>query len=143
MVRTKINTGKAASMPGGLTLGAGVSVAVTLMLSAVIAKLVQAETLRQDQIGYAVMVLLLTASCLGAAIAQGRVKHQRVLVCMLTGLIYFLILICITALFFGGQYTGFGVTGLLILGGAGTAALMSGCRKGRGAKTKLLHVEKK
>jgi len=139
MVRTKINTGKAASMPGGLALGAGVSVAVTLVLSAIIAKLVQMEALRQDQIGYAVMVLLITASSLGAAIAQGKVKHQRVLVCMLSGLIYYVILICITALFFGGQYTGFGVTGLLILGGAGTTALLSGRRKGRGGKRKLLH----
>lgn len=139
MVRTKINTGKAASMPGGLALGAGVSVAVTLVLSAIIAKLVQMEVLRQDQIGYAVMVLLITASSLGAAIAQGKVKHQRVLVCMLSGLIYYVILICITALFFGGQYTGFGVTGLLILGGAGTTALLSGRRKGRGGKRKLLH----
>jgi len=97
------------------------------------------EALRQDQIGYAVMVLLITASSLGAAIAQGKVKHQRVLVCMLSGLIYYVILICITALFFGGQYTGFGVTGLLILGGAGTTALLSGRRKGRGGKRKLLH----
>ena len=133
------NTGKAASMPGGLALGAGVSVGVTLVLSAIIAKLVQMEVLRQDQIGYAVMVLLITASSLGAAIAQGKVKHQRVLVCMLSGLIYYVILICITALFFGGQYTGFGVTGLLILGGAGTTALLSGRRKGRGGKRKLLH----
>lgn len=139
MVRTKINTGKAASIPGGLALGAGVSVAVTLVLSAIIAKLVQMEALRQDKIGYAVMVLLITASSLGAAIAQGKVKHQRVLVCMLSGLIYYVILICITALFFGGQYTGFGVTGLLILGGAGTTALLSGRRKGRGGKRKLLH----
>ncbi|MBQ3503107.1 MAG: TIGR04086 family membrane protein [Oscillospiraceae bacterium] len=139
MVRTKINTGKAASMPGGLALGAGISVAVTIILSAVIAKLVQTEALQQDQIGYAVMVLLITASSLGAAIAQGKVKHQRVLVCMLSGLIYYVILICITALFFGGQYTGFGVTGLLILGGAGTTALLSGRRKGRGGKRKLLH----
>lgn len=139
MVRTKINTGKAASMPGGLVLGAGISVAVTIILSAVIAKLVQTEALQQDQIGYAVMVLLITASSLGAAIAQGKVKHQRVLVCMLSGLIYYVILICITALFFGGQYTGFGVTGLLILGGAGTTALLSGRRKGRGGKRKLLH----
>jgi len=139
MVRTKINTGKAASIPGGLALGAGVSVAVTLVLSAIIAKLVQTEALQQDQIGYAVMILLITASCLGAAVAQGRVKHQRVLVCMLSGLIYYVILICITALFFGGQYTGFGVTGLLISGGAGTTALLCGRRKRRGGKRKLLH----
>jgi hypothetical protein len=35
-----------------------------------------------------------------------------------------LMLVALTALFFGGQYTGIWVTMLLILGGSGTTALL-------------------
>lgn len=134
MARTKKNAVRFSTIPGGLALGAGVSTVVTVLLAALIAKLVQSETLRQDQIGYGTMVLLMMASCLGALTAQGRVKHKRGLVCMLSGAVYFLILCSITALFFGGQYTGFGATALVVLGGAGTAALISGYRAGKGRR---------
>ena len=133
MTRTKIHMAKAESIPSGLALGAGVSLVLTIALAALIVKLVQTETLQQNQIGYAVMVLLLISSFLGATIARGRVNNRRAMVCMLSGMIYFLILVSITALFFGGQYEGFGATALVVLGGAGTAALLSAGRAGKGA----------
>ena len=123
MIKNQKPTGRAMSMPGGLAVGAAVSIGVTLASCVLLTKLILSGALNMDQIGYGVMVLLLAASFLGALTAQGRVKHQRSMVCMLSGLVYYLMLLCTTALFFGGQYSGVGVTGLLVLGGAGTAAL--------------------
>lgn len=130
MARRK-NEGRAMTIPGGLAVGTAVSMTMTLVFSAVLAKLLQNGILRQDQTGYGVMVLLLTVSFLGAAIAQGKVKHRRMMVCMLEGIAYFAMLLCVTALFFGGQYSGMGVSALVVFAGAGTAALMCG----RGGKS--------
>lgn len=125
MVKTGKATGRAMSIPGGLAVGAAISLGLTLLLALLIAKLVDAETLPHSSIGYCVLVLLLVASFSGAAAAQGRVKHRRAMVCMLSGLVYMLLLLSMTALFFGGQYTGVGVTALLVFAGAGCAALTS------------------
>lgn len=132
-------TGKAMSMPGGLAVGAGVSLGVTLLMAAVLAKLVDAERMAWENIGYGIMVLLLAASFAGAMVSFGKIKRQRMLVCGLSGVIYFAMLLAITALFFGGQYSAVGVTALLVLAGSGTAALL-GLRQGRGGKRKKIKL---
>ncbi len=124
MMQTQKPTGRAASIPGGLAIGALISLTVTILMAMILAKLIQSQTIAQEQVGYGVMALLFTSSFLGAAAAQGKVKHRRLLVCMLTGAVYFLILMSITALFFGGQYSAVGVTALLVMGAAGCAALL-------------------
>lgn len=126
-------TATTASMPGGLAVGGGVSLGITLLLSAVLAWLVHRETMTMENIGYGILAMLLLASFLGAETAFGQIRRQRLLVCGLSGLIYFALLLSITALFFGGQYSGVGVTALLILAGSGAAALL-GLRQGRGGK---------
>ena len=128
-------TGRAWSMPGGLALGAAVSVGITVAVSALIAKLVQTETIRENQIGYGVMVMLGAAAFAGAVLAAGKIKRQRLLVCALSGLSYFCCLMSMTALFFGGQYEAVGVTALLVMGSAMLPTLMGGPSK-RGGKRK-------
>lgn len=133
MVSNKKITGRATSLPAGLAIGAGCSLAATLILTALLAKLVESETLPVERVGYGIMVLLIVSAFAGAMVAFGRIKRQRVLVCIASGGIYFAMLLSVTALFFGGQYSGVGTTALLVLAGSGTAALL-GLRQGRGAK---------
>ena len=129
MIAVKKPTGRAMSIPAGLAVGAAISGLITLLGCLILTWMVLKGSMVFEFIGYGIMILLLLGAFLGAAVAQGRVKHRRSMVCMLSGLVYFLILLAITALFFGGQYSGIGVTALLILAGAGTAALIFG--KGR------------
>ena len=135
MVMTRKASGRAMTMPGGLVMGLVVSMVLTLSISLLLAKLVLTETMNIEGLGYGILILLLVASFTGAVTAHNQVKHRRVLVCMLSGVVYFAALLGITALFFGGQYTGIGVTGLLILGGSGAAAVMT-TGKGSAAKSK-------
>lgn len=129
----------ALSMPGGLAWGAGVSIGITLVGVAVLATLVDREKLDMGKIGYWLLGLLLLGSFLGALAAWGRIRRRRVLVCLASGGVYLGILLGITALFFGGQYSGVGTTALLILAGSGTAALLGPRqgRRGRRRKVKL------
>lgn len=124
MVANRKVTGTASSMPAGLALGGCISLAVTLAGAAVFAALISRETLQMGSIGYCSIAVILLSSLLGAAVAAARIKRRRVYVCALSGVIYYAVLLAMTALFFGGQYQGMGVTALLVLAGCGAAALL-------------------
>lgn len=131
MVTNRKISGKAATLPGGVGIGAVTALGWTLVGSAVLAKLIELEKLPETAVGYGAMVILLTASFLGAVIAYHKVKKHRAQVSLLTGAAYYLTLLAMTALFFDGQYTGMGVTALVILAGSGGAVLL-GLQKGSG-----------
>ncbi len=140
MIQTKKPTGRSSSVPGGLAAGAAVSMLSTVVIAMILAKLIQSQTLAQERIGYGIMTLLFISSFLGAAVSQGRVKHRRLMVCMLSGLVYFVLLMSMTALFFGGQYSAVGVTACLVFGAAGCAGLL--LAGGRGGSSKHRKIRK-
>lgn len=133
MVTERKATGRASSMPGGLAIGALVSMGITLVMASAIAWLVDKGKLPLTGIGYGAMVTLFLGAAAGALVASGKIKRMRMQVCLLAGLIYFLLLLSMTALFFGGQYHGIGVTAAVVAGGAVTA-ILPGLRQSRGGK---------
>lgn len=115
---------KTSSMPIGVGLGAVVCILMTMLGAAVTAWAVSSERLTQEYIGYCVMGILFLGSFLGTVTAVGKIKYNRAFVCAAVGIAYYIILLAFTALFFGGQYEGFGATGLMILLGCGCALLL-------------------
>lgn len=126
-------TGRAKSMPVGLALGGAVALTITLTLCALGAKLLDGGTLKETAIGYWVMGVLLISPFAGSMVASVSIQRRRLLVCGLSSAIYFGCLISMTALFFGGEYRGVGVTALMVLCGGGLAA-MALTRQGRGGR---------
>lgn len=143
MVVNQKVTGTASSMPVGLLWGAAGSMIVTAAGAALFAYLILHEMLAESSIGYAAMVVILISALLGALLSVSKIKRRRSLVCALSGLIYFGILLSMTALLFGGQYQGMGVTALLVLAGSGTALLLGLRQKnpGKASKRKIRHRE--
>ena len=139
MVANHKPTGRAVSMPVGLVTGVGFMAVWTLLGAMVVAKLVDSEIIQESAIGYGAAAILLSASFGGALVSFGRIKRQRMAVCFAAGGIYFLILLGTTALFFGGQYSGAGVTALLILAGSGAAVLL-GLNGGAGKRRKAYKI---
>lgn len=137
MVANRKVTGKAMSVLAGVSVGAGICVLITLAGSLIIAWLVGADRLPESGFGYGAMVTLLGASVAGAWAAATLVKHQRLMVCLLTGGIYFLLLLSLTTFCFGGQYQGIVPTALLIAGGSMTPALFGAV--GQGNRTSRRH----
>lgn len=133
MVVNRKATGKAISIPLGLGIGLIVCMAITLITSAISANLILNERIGEGAMGYCAMVTLLLSSAAGAWLAAVLIKHRWMIVCMGVGGIYFLTLLGITALFFGGQYQGIGVTALMILGGSGSVGLL-GLKHANGRK---------
>lgn len=130
MISKQKVTGKAMSIPAGISLAAGISILTTLVFSWLLAWLVITGRVGENAIGYGAMAILLMASYLGAILAAARVKHRSMMVCALSGAAYFLCLLACTALFFGGQYQGIGVSALIITVGSVGAALTDAARSG-------------
>lgn len=115
-----------ASIPAGLAIGTGISLGITVTAAMVIAWLLNAGKLLWEQTGYAIVLVLLLASFIGAKCAVGKMKRQRFLICLLSSIVFWGCLLIITALFFGCQYEAVLVTGSVIIGGSLSAGLLSG-----------------
>lgn len=126
-------TGRTKSIPEGLTIGGIISLGITLAGTALLATLIDRQIMDMEQVGYGILVMLLIGAFLGALASYRSIRRRRLLVCLASGGVYLGLLLCITALFFGGQYSGVGTTAVLILAGSAAAALM-GMGQGRGGR---------
>lgn len=136
MVVNKKVTGRSKPMATGLIMGSVISLGLTLLGSAITANLVLSRKIATEAIGYAAVIILLLAAACGAWIGANLVKRRWIVVCMGVGGSYYAILLAITALFFGGQYQGMGVTALAILGGCGGIGLL-GMRPKKSRKNRV------
>lgn len=133
----KRRKGTAVSIPEGIAWGACTGITIILMTSAALAKLMDAQTLQWENVGWWIMTMLLLASFIGAMVSCGMIKRKRMQMSLLSGAILWLMLLGFTALFFGGQYEGVGVTGGLVLAGSISAGL-TGSKPKKGRKGKKL-----
>ena len=122
-------TGTAVTMPTGISIGCGVSMLLTILGSGLVAKLISMEVLQENAVGYGAMMIILLSSIIGAGIAVKKVKKRILQVTALVGGLYYVILLAATAIFFGGQFQGMGVTALLVLAGCGVVVLIAGREK--------------
>lgn len=115
MYAKKKVTGAAMGIPAGLGLGILISLVITLAGAAVTAWLMTTEAMGEESTGYAAMIILALASGAGALSAVHLIKRLRLQMCLLSGACYYLTLLAMTALLFGGQYQGMGVSAIVIL----------------------------
>lgn len=141
MVTNQKATGKAMSIPGGLAVGVTTSLITMMLCICLLAALIDREVLQWKQIGYGIMLVLLASSAIGSVVSCHKIKHQILLVGVLSGSIFYMMLLGITALFFGGQYEAVGVTALLTIGGSIAASLLTagGGKAGKGRKNRKFH----
>ena len=129
MVSKRKTSGKTLTVPVGIALGQLVSLIVTLVGAAILAYLVVSEKVGENSIGYGSMLILLAASALGTWMALASVKRRKLMVCGISAACYYLVLLGMTALFFGGQYEGMGIIALMVLIGSGAVLLLSSIGK--------------
>jgi putative membrane protein (TIGR04086 family) len=120
----------------GLSIGVLASIVLTLVGTSVTANLVLSEKLPFESVGYAATIVLLLSSALGAWLAAVLVKRRWMMICVGAGGMYYMSLLAITALFFGGQYQAVGVTALLIFGACGAVGFL-GLTKDNGKRKKV------
>ena len=115
----------------GLLVGVLVSLGIMLLSVGLLAFMISKGSLQESSIGYAVLAILLLSSALGASMAVGITEKKRLFTGIVTTLAYGLCLLACTALFFGGEYQGVGVTLLVLLAGGILPALIGSKEKKR------------
>lgn len=120
----KLKTGKSVSIPKGLGLSLAGNVIITAITITILASLLNNTVITWEETGYWIMGMLLVASFVGSKLAIMTIKTQRYLIGLMSGILFWAFLLCITALFFGGQYCSIPETGVLIISGSITAALI-------------------
>lgn len=123
MTRNHKVTGRALSMPASFAIGVCTSICITMILSALLAKLISTEKLEWEKVGYGIMTILLIASVVGTKATCLLIKRRKLMCCVVSGVLYWLGLLIITALFYGGQYSGISVSGIIILCGSAIVCL--------------------
>ena len=131
MVINRKPTGRASSVPAGLAYGWVAFMTVLFAGIAGLASLINGEKISMTHMGYGIMAVLMVGAWSGAMISNRRIKRNKMIVCLSEGVICFITLLLITALFFGAKYSAVGETGLLIFCGS-----MMPCFGGRRRKTK-------
>ena len=126
----KVN-GRAASVPAGMAMAAAASMILTAILCVLIAYFLNRGKMTWEQAGYWIMAMLFFVTFVGGKLAYSAVKRQRLLISLMSGIIYWGLLLSITALFWGGNYGPIWETAGIIGAGCLTSALLKGgrCRK--------------
>ena len=135
MGKTKKVTGKAVAIPAGIGMGVLAAMIVTLLGSAGLAVLLSRQKINMDSLGYWRMALLFGAGFLGAMVAMLKIKHRKMQMSLITGGGYFLVLLAMNAMLFGGQYEGVWMSALMVALGSSLAAWI-GSRGGSAPKRK-------
>ena len=130
-------SGKSVGIPLGLAVGELVSMIITVAAAAVAAWLIATEKIGEGGIGYAATIITALAAAVGAWVSSALIKRMRLQICMLSGVCYFLILLALTALLFGGQYRGIGLSAIVILCACALIALLPSKNKGLKMKKKI------
>ena len=107
--------GATIGIPAGLGIGIMAALVITLMGAAFVAYLIASEKAGEGTIGYMSMVIMAAATATGSWIAASLVKRRRLQMCMMIGGCYYLLLLSMTAMFFGGKYEGMGIAALVIV----------------------------
>ena len=125
MAKTSKRTGNAKSIRSGLAIASLRSMAITFVVSAGIAALLETEKITWTDAGYWIMGMLYLSSFVGSKFAVMFIKRQKLTIIIMTSILYWGLLLCLTALFFGGDFSAIWETAGIIAAGAGSAALIS------------------
>ena len=110
----------------------GISTGVVLAFlgAAVLAKLLDMQVLPMEKVGYGILIIHLLAVFLSTKSAKAGAGKEGAIAAAVTAAGYYLILLTVNALFFGGGYVGLGYTTLLVSGSA-IAAILTGSKGSR------------
>ena len=127
------SSGNVSTLVKSILLGSALSVTITVIGAALIAKLILSETVGENNMGYCVMILLFVASMAGCLTANAKIQQSKLKVTLLQSVGYYVGLLMIGTIFFGGANQALAETALVIAGGA-CIILLATNRAGQGRR---------
>lgn len=99
-----------------LSISVGAGILMTLIVCVMVASLVSGGKVEESAMGYGVWAAVGMGSLVAAVVAVWGTTVNKLLASLASGVLYLLVLLCSTALLFGGQYQGVWVHTVLVLG---------------------------
>lgn len=125
-------TGRSPSLVKSAAAGVLLGALWTVICAMILAKLIDSGVMPMEKVGYGSMAAVLSAVFAGASMAGRKAGHMVAQAAAISGAAYFLCLLLVNAMFFGGSYSGMAVTLILVVLATGLAVLAAG--KGRGGR---------
>ena len=119
----KHQTGRSPSVGKAITQGTFTAIAIAFLFTAILAKLVDLEAIKMEQVGYGILIAHIASVFLGTKTAMGGVGKETLMAAGITGALYYLILLMINSFFFGGELAGLGTTLILVIAGIALSIL--------------------
>jgi putative membrane protein (TIGR04086 family) len=116
--------GRTSGIPAGIFAGVITALLITILLAAVTAVLIAGEKIGEDKALFGSAASLLLGAAFGGICAANVAGDRKMIVCLIHGAVYYVTLLCMTAMFFEGRYENIWITGLLILGASISVGLL-------------------
>ena len=120
---TANRTGITVSIMKGISIAVAISLIITIIFSIIIASYLHFERITWHEAGYWIIGMLYLSAFAGGKCAYAVIKRQRIALSLMTGFLFWGTLLCITALFFGGNLEAVWETAGIIAAGCGTSAM--------------------
>lgn len=120
----KRNQSKATSVPITIGVGLVLSLIITVLAAVLIAMMVISERMEPGHIYFGSAATLLLASFIGALYVVLMMGEKKLLFSMVTGGAYFLVLVCVSMLFFDGMIANVWQALILVIGGSFSAGII-------------------
>lgn len=120
----KRNQSKANSVPITIGVGLVLSLIITVLAAVLIAMMVISERMEPGHIYFGSAATLLLASFIGALYVVLMMGEKKLLFSMVTGGAYFLVLVCVSMLFFDGMIANVWQALILVIGGSFSAGII-------------------
>ena len=120
---TTNRAGTAGSIVRGMAIAAAISITTTILLSVLIASSLNHQKITWTEAGYWIMGMIYITAFTSGKSAYMIIKHQKMAVCLMSGFLYWGILLCTTALLFGGNFGPIWETAGIIIAGSITSIL--------------------
>ena len=120
----KRNQSKATSVPITIGVGLVLSLIITVLAAVLIAMMVISERMEPGHIYFGSAATMLLASFIGALYVVLIMGEKKLLFSMVTGGAYFLVLVCVSMLFFDGMIANVWQALILVIGGSFSAGII-------------------
>jgi len=117
------------SLLNSILKGSGAAFILSVLGSFLIAKFIEGETLAEDLMKYAVMVLTMLSATVGAVLGMRNVESKKVVICLGTAAGYMLLLTASNIMLFDGKMAGVLPSALVCVGSAMAVFLLNLNRK--------------
>ncbi len=115
---------KGSSMPVIVGVGLIVGWIITIVLTLAMATIISSGNDKEYLIGTSSIIAVILSSVVSAILVSKRTEHNKMIFALISGLVYFISLLCVNALFYDGTFTGVGYYALLILGASISVGLI-------------------